>query len=389
MEAPTFTKVTIGRLENDIPPGAMNTFSAVGDLNGDRRPDVVVSGRNGRMVWFENTGHRDMWPMHEVDDVEAMECGGAVRDLTGDGLGDIINGNDFRGHQIFWWANPASAGGRWQRRAIATTELSQFHDTAIGRVAGEAADSLVFTNQIGGTNIYRVPFPADPTVTPWPGLELIAAGRGELFVKADGTEKVQPEEGLAVGDVDGDGLNEVVCGTHWYKLIDGRWEGHRFAGGYITTKVAIADVDGDGANEIILAEGDPCVYGKTQGGKLAWFKPGDEITAPWTEHILLERLHDAHSLQAGDVCGSGRVDLVCGEVGVATKTDSYVRPPRLILLANEGGGRFTPHVIDEGTGIHDAALADMRGRGVLDIVGKPLHGDEKWHVHVYFNDGGH
>jgi len=29
---------------------------------------------------------------------------------------------------------------------------------------------------------------------------------------------------------------------------------------------------------------------------------------------------------------------------------------------------------------------DMRGKGVLDLVGKPLHGPEKWNVHVYFNN---
>jgi len=387
MAAPRFTKVTIGRLENDVPPAAMNTFHAVGDINGDGRPDIVVSGRNGRMVWFENTGDRGNWPVHPVEDVEAMECGGQIRDLTGDGLGDIINGNDFRGHQIFWWANPGPRGGAWQRRAIATTDLSQFHDTTVGRLAGEDADSLVFTNQVRGTNIYRVPLPADPTQAPWPNLQVIATARGEPFVKADGTDRIQPEEGLAIGDVDGDGVNEIVCGTHWYKLVGGRWCGHKFASGYITTKIAIADIDGDGRNEILLAEGDPCVYGKAQGGKLAWFKRGPDARAPWTEHVLLEGLHDAHSLQVGDLCGNGRPDILCGEVGVANRADDrYVRPPRLIVLENEGRGRFTPHVIDEGTGIHDAVLADMLGRGVLDIVGKPLHGDEKWHVHVYFND---
>lgn len=26
-------------------------------------------------------------------------------------------------------------------------------------------------------------------------------------------------------------------------------------------------------------------------------------------------------------------------------------------------------------------------RGVLDIVGKPLHGPEKWKLHTWYNDG--
>jgi hypothetical protein len=31
---------------------------------------------------------------------------------------------------------------------------------------------------------------------------------------------------------------------------------------------------------------------------------------------------------------------------------------------------------------------DMRNRGVLDISGKPLHGPEKWSVHVWYNRRG-
>ena len=68
------------------------------------------------------------------------------------------------------------------------------------------------------------------------------------------------------------------------------------------------------------------------------------------------------------------------------ETDDYiVRPPRLIVYENDGRGTFTRHVVDEGTGIHDAVLVDVRNRGVLDIVGKPLHGPEKWKVQVYYN----
>ena len=106
MAMPGFTKRAIGEVVNDIPPGPMNTFSAVGDVNGNGLPDVVVGGRNGKMVWLENPGAGQEWKQHLVDRVDRMECGGSLYDLTGNGLLDIINGGDSRCDEIYWWENP-------------------------------------------------------------------------------------------------------------------------------------------------------------------------------------------------------------------------------------------------------------------------------------------
>jgi hypothetical protein len=390
---PVFIKKVVGEVVNDAPPAPMNTFSTVGDIDGDGVLDIALCGRNGRMVWLDNPGETGTWPLHLIDEIDAMECGGTAVDLTGNGYLDLINGGDYRCDAIYWWENPGVAGAKWKRSVIAWTSYPQFHDTIIGDVTGDGRMSLLFTNQgaPGGTNIYCVPLPDDPMGSPWPDLQIVAAGKHEPNpfqpFRRDG---MQPEEGLAIGDIDGDGQNELVCGTHWYKVTAKGWEGHKFAAGYLCTKIAIGDVDGDGRNEILLSEGDPCVYGKTQGGKVAWFKPRGDIAQMWAEHVIEDFLLDAHSLQLGDLCGNGWLDLLVGEVGVADPaTDAYiVRPPRLMVYENDGRANFTRHVIDEGTGIHDAVLADMRNKGVLDIVGKPLHGPEKWKVHVWYNQRG-
>jgi hypothetical protein len=384
LPAPQFTKKAIGQLVND--KAAFNTFSAVGDINGNGRPDVVLCGRIGNLAWFENPGNDGEWKRHLIDDTERIECGGQVYDITGNGLGDIIVGGDGQINEVFWWENAGKPDTFWKKRIVAHTQNTQFHDTIIGDVTGDGVVSVVFTNQRNGTTLYRIPIPKDATEEPWPDIDIVAE---KLRVPSPMPDRdFQPEEGLAIGDIDGDGKSEIVCGTRWCKYINGNWAVYTFAPPeYLSTKCQVADIDNDGKLEIILSEGDPCIYGKPQGGKAAWFKAGDDITQPWTEHVLEDNLLDAHSLGVGDICKNGNMDIMVGEIGVGDYKGGYKsRAPRILVFENDGKGNFTRHVIDEGTGIHDAVLADMRGAGVLDIVGKPLHGPERWNVHVYFND---
>ena len=389
---PIFKKVTIGELTNNTGTSVMNTLGCAGDVNSDGLTDYIVCGRNGEMAWFENRGRREQWIYHHIADVKSQECGGCAIDLTGNGFPDIVNGSDYSNDELSWWENTGKFDREWQRRLIAKTGKGQMHDTLAGEIKNDGVNYLVFTNQGGGTAIYCVPIPGDPYMSPWPGLEIIADNL-TLPNPAHTWDKsgAQPEEGLALGDIDNDGKLELVCGTSYYKWNGAAWQAVRFTEKiYITTKILIADVNRDGKNEIVLAEGDAYIYGRDEGGKLSWFEPKNGgYTKEWEEHIIDTGLLDVHSIAAADLCSNGRCDIFAGEIGAVRrggKSEDYIiRHPRLMVYENDGKGNFTTrYIIDEGTGIHEAALADLDGDGKLDIIGKPLHGPEQWNIHVWY-----
>lgn len=375
MPCPKFIRKQIGELENTVGSSAMNTLFNVADVNQDGRLDIFTSGRNGRMAWFENRGDGQAWERHIIAPVEKQECGGLAYDLTGNGWLDIINGGEWNSDELCWWENPGTAGSEWTHHLIAKTGFGQFHDELIGDVTGNGVRSLVFWNQRAGA-LSVVPIPADPRISPWSPITQIAS---------EMREKGQPEEGLAIVDLDGDGQNEIVAGTHWYKFHNGEWQKYKYAEDYITTVIAVGDVDGDGSPEIVISEGDACIYGYPEGGKLGIWKPkAGKIHELWEEHRLDENLLDPHSLLLAPLCGTDRLDILVGEIG---KRDTLEQEPPRILLYENQGGNFTTHVIDQGTGVHHARLADFRGVGLLDIASRPLHGADKWKIFVWENQG--
>ena len=183
-------------------------------------------------------------------------------------------------------------------------------------------------------------------------------------------------------------MPEIVCGTNWIDWHNGRFEAYKFTDyNYLATKCAAADLDGDGKIEIVLSEGDPCIYGRPQGGRLCVFHQGADPYCMWDMQLLEDHLLDAHTLCIGDVCGNGRLDIVCGEVGKSDVSRRYLdREPRLLLFENNPGAGFTRHVLDEGTGIHEGCLCDLTGNGTLDIIGKPLHGAGRWNIYAWLNE---
>ena len=370
---------------DDSPPSGQLSTCTLADLTGNGRPDVIVSALGAypkvtlggktihlrllpggdelfsrletNVFWYENPG----WERHTLAPESGLhlDVGATVHDLDGDGRLDYIAGQGYRAHDVYWYRQPEEPRDPWEQHLI-TDRFQKYHDLLVADVDNDGEPELVGLSQEAEA-IFYYDVPADPTVEPWPDANCHVIDEGIVV------------EGAWVGDLDGDGENELVAGPNVYRSRDGEWEREEIAPDWHKTRIAVADVDGDGDLEIVLSEGDSPLFGDAPG-RVGWFDPPD-----WEPHLLHEGMFCPHSLQVGDVTGDGRPDIYVAEMG-HRENDT----PEQFLFVNRGDGAFEQHLLSEGVPTHEAKLADVNGDGRLDIVGKsygPAH-----HVDVWYNE---
>jgi len=164
------------------------------------------------------------------------------------------------------------------------------------------------------------------------------------------------------GDIDGDGLQDVVIGGYdgrdnvvWYRAPDWR----RFTIGTACCEAGGVLVDLTGNGRLDLVVGNPYT-----GNELYWFECPDDPTQRWTRRVIENEFKKYHDQAVGDVDGDGRPELVflsqigkvlgCFRIPADPRVEPWPRDHRRILL--------------EGETVEGLAVADVDGDGRQEIV---------------------
>jgi type VII secretion-associated serine protease mycosin len=172
------------------------------------------------------------------------------------------------------------------------------------------------------------------------------------------------DSGVAIGDVDGDGFNDVavatVNGVDIFTQIDSVLVGPTVVpSGGAAGEVELADMNGDGRLDLVVANelSDSIVL--TNGGDGSWSPAG----------ILSPALGD---LAVGDVNGDGRPDVV-GCPGVASY---YCNTADANVFAQQPDGSFTRTVYHGPSGGgRGVAVSDLNGDGRMDVAVVQSYGE--------------
>jgi hypothetical protein len=343
---------------------------AVADVNHDGKIDVL----NGE-AWYE----APKWKRHEIQPLtkydgehgysHSFACW--ADDINGDGWADLIV-IDFPGNPCYWLENPKGEEGHWKKHIIwhsACNETPQYVD-----LLGNGKRVLVMGFQPKGQdNMGQMAYftPGEDPTALWqmhPISEPSAPGK-----VVPGTHRFS--HGLGIGDLNGDGLLDVICTNGWWerptKVDDKPWKFHPANLGEACADMFAYDVDGDGKADVISSSAHK--YG------IWWYqqKPADSGGSPaFIRHDLFPHLvSETHAMHCVDINGDGLKDLVTGKRfwSHGHGEPDADKPAMLYWLEAKRGGdgmvKFTPHVIDDDSGIGTQfVVADINGDKLPDVV---------------------
>jgi len=215
---------------------------------------VVCGADDGRVVLLDDGGRR-IWQRKLTKRV----CAALAADLDADGVPEFVVGGEDEyvrcydvGGRELWNAHPDS----YKSPPVVRVLLSPIRDDAGRRLVVAGADNWRYT------------------AYDWTGKRL-------WFY-----ESVHRSTAGATPDLDGDGRQEVFCGTNYYwwaavRSTDGRrlWS-YTSRTGPGCNAAAAGDIDGDGNDEVVVGGKDGNLHALDNDGRRLWlYNMGDEVRA--------------------------------------------------------------------------------------------------------------
>jgi hypothetical protein len=272
------------------------------------------------------------------------------------GYGDVVIPND---DGLMWYKNPGGVCGDpaedpWEAINI-SPDGARMHDVEVADLDGDGRLDIVTRHQSGFGKMMgdAIHVWKQDTPTSW---------RHHTFPCPHG-------EGLAVADINGNGRPDIIIGGRWYanpgEILGGAWMENlympreHFDQNWTNGDVVVqaGDLNGNGRIDIVLSPAEGT-------GRLSWFEAPEDLTSPeWVEHVIESAYDHAHGLGVADIDADGHLDVVVAKMHQATAPQEVA-----VYLNREGGDSWEKQVVST-QGSHNIVLVDIGSNGRMDIYG--------------------